>query len=96
MYKKGKYDKIDFDILNHIIKYGNAYEYVYVNKAGKITNKLIQPENGFPIYNNSLEMIAFVEFYVNVEADWYVIYSQERGGKWSNTGDFELKLVSQF
>lgn len=41
-------------------------------------------------------MIAFVGFYVNVEADWYVIYYEEKGGKWSNTGDSELKLVFQF
>ena len=30
VYKKGKYNKIDFDILDSIVKYGNAYEYIYV------------------------------------------------------------------
>ncbi|WP_255258396.1 phage portal protein [Bacillus toyonensis] len=37
VYKKGKYDKVDFDILIHIVKYGNVYEYVYVNKKGQFT-----------------------------------------------------------
>ena len=58
--KKGKYNKTDFDILNHIVKFDNAYEYVYVDSNKKIRSKLIQPENAHPIYNDEIEMITFI------------------------------------
>ncbi|MED5103410.1 phage portal protein [Niallia circulans] len=94
VYKKGKYNKIDFDILNHIVKYGNAYEYVFVNSKGIIQSKLIQPENGFPIYNDELEMIAFVEYYTSLESDFYVVYYEDRVEKYSTIGHGELRLIS--
>ena len=31
VYKRGKYNKIDFDIMNDVAKYGNAYEYTYLD-----------------------------------------------------------------
>jgi len=94
VYKKGKYNKVDFDVLNHMCKYGNAYEYVFVNREGKISSNVIQPENAFPIYNMDLEMIAFVQFFTDGESDWYVVYYEDRVEKWSNVGDSELKLIS--
>lgn len=96
VYKRGKYDKVDFDILNHIVKYGNAYEYVYVNSKGNIQSKLIQPENAFPIYNDELDMIAFVEYYTSLEADYYVVYYEEKVEKYSTVGYSELRLISSF
>ena len=96
VYKKGKYNKVDFDILNHIVKYGNAYEYVYVDSNGIIKSKIIPTENGFPIYNEESEMVSFIEFYTTADAEWFVIYYPDRVEKWSNIGDSELKMVSQF
>ncbi|UUV26392.1 MULTISPECIES: phage portal protein [Lysinibacillus] len=96
VYKKGKYNKVDFDILNHIVKYGNAYEYIFMNKYGNIQSKLIQPENAYPIYNDELEMIAFVEYYTSLESDYYIVYYENRVEKYSNVGNGELKLISTF
>lgn len=96
VYKKGKYNKVDFDILNHIVKYGNAYEYIFLNKYGNIQSKLIQPENAYPIYNDELEMIAFVEYYTSLESDFYIVYYENRVEKYSNVGSGELKLISTF
>lgn len=96
VYKKGKYNKVDFDILNHIVKYGNAYEYIFMNKYGNIQSKLIQPENAYPIYNDELEMIAFVEYYTSLESDFYIVYYENRVEKYSNVGSGELKLISTF
>jgi len=96
VYKKGKYNKVDFDILNHIVKYGNAYEYIFINRYGNIQSKLIQPENAFPIYNDELEIIAFVEYYTSLESDFYIAYYENRVEKYSNVGNGELKLISTF
>ncbi len=96
VYKKGRYDKTDFDILNNIVKYGNAYEYVYVDSNKNIKSKLIQPENAHPIYNDTLDMIAFVEYYTSLEADYYVVYYEDRVEKYSTIGESELRLISSF
>ncbi|MBT2667337.1 phage portal protein [Bacillus sp. ISL-4] len=96
VYKKGKYDKIDYDILNNIVKYGNAYEYVFVNNKGNIQSKLIQPENGYPIYNDELEMIAFVEYYTSLESDFYVVYYEDKVEKYSTVGHAELTMINSF
>ena len=87
---------MDFDILNQIVKYGNAYEYIFINKYGNIQSKLIQPENAFPIYNDELEMIAFIEYYTSLESDFYIVYYENRVEKYSNVGSGELKLISTF
>lgn len=94
IYKKGKYNKVDFDILNQIVKYGNAYEYVFVNKKGIIQSKLIQPESGFPIYNDQLEMISFVEYYTSLESDFYIIYHEDKVEKYSTLGGGEIRMIS--
>ena len=96
VYKRGKYDKIDFDILNRIVKFGNGYEYVYVDEVGNIRSKIIETENGFPIYNDELEMVSFLEYYESLESEWFIVYYPDRVEKWTTLGDGELKMVSQF
>ncbi|MDG0961395.1 phage portal protein, partial [Bacillus paranthracis] len=67
VYKKGNYDKIDFDLLNNLVKYGNAYEYVYIKDDGNVSSKVVPTECGYPIYNDENDMIAFVEYYTSLE-----------------------------
>lgn len=91
VYKKGKYNKIDFDILDHIVKYGNAYEYVYV-QDGKIKSKLINPEDAYPVYNFKNEMISFIEYYVADYSDYYTVYYEDRVETYTNAGTGEDKF----
>lgn len=94
IYKKGKYDRLDFDILDKVVKYGNAYEYVYVD-AGVIKSKLINPEDGYPIYNHANEMIAFIESYTIDSISYYTVYYEDRVEKWTDRGG-ELLQVGVF
>ncbi|MEK4752298.1 phage portal protein [Priestia sp. FSL R5-0597] len=93
VYKKGKYDKFDFDVLNSLVKYGNAYEYVYVNEKGNICSKLIPSECAYPIYDDEIKMIAFVEYYTSLDADWYIVYYEDSVIKYSTVGDGEVKVI---
>lgn len=61
VYKKGSYNKVDYDIAKNIYTYGNAYEYVYRDKKGVIRSKLIRAEDGYPIYNSHGEYVSFIE-----------------------------------
>ena len=61
VYKKGNYNKINYNIAKSIYTYGNAYEYVYRDEKGVIKSKLIRPEDSYPIYNKYGEYVSFVE-----------------------------------
>lgn len=95
VYKNGKYNNVDFTILNNLIKYGNAYEYVYVDERGNVTSKVINTENGHPIYNDENNMIAFIEYYETLESKWYVVYSEEEVVKYSDVGGNGLRVMSR-
>ncbi len=94
VYKKGKYDNTDFTLLTNLIKYGNAYEYVYV-EDNVIKSKVINTENSYPIYNDENVMIAFVEYYETLNAQWYVVYTKDKVSKYSNVGKEEMRLVKE-
>lgn len=96
VYRKGKYDKINFDILSNLVKYGNAYEYVYVNAEGKVTSKVIPTESGYPIYDDELNMIAFVEYYTALESEYYVVYTHDEVVKYSTIGQEDIRVVGSY
>ena len=66
VYKKGAYNKLNYDIANNIYTYGNAYEYVYRDESGTIRSKLINVEDGYPIYNQYGEYVSFIEYWNDV------------------------------
>ena len=66
VYKKGAYNKLNYDIANNIYTYGNAYEYVYRDEFGTIRSKLINVEDGYPIYNQYGEYVSFIEYWNDV------------------------------
>lgn len=84
VYKNG-YDKLDFDLVHSVNRYGNSYEYVYV-KDGKITSKLIDVADSFPVVSSENEYIAFVESYTVSNVTFYNVYYEDRVEKYSNTG----------
>lgn len=84
VYKNG-YDKLDFDLVHSVNRYGNAYEYVYV-KDGKITSKLIDVADSFPVVSSDNEYIAFVESYTVSNVTFYNVYYDDRVEKYSNAG----------
>ncbi|HDR8511911.1 TPA: phage portal protein, partial [Bacillus cereus] len=96
VYRKGKYNQIDFEILGNMIAYGNAYEYVYVNTKGIIQSKVINTECGYPVYNDELEMIAFIEYYTSLESDFYVVYTDDKVTKYSTIGAKDLTVIGEY
>lgn len=92
-YKNG-YEKIDFDLVHNVNRYGNAYEYVYV-KDGRITSKLIDAADSFPVVNSDNEYIAFVESYTVSNVTFYNVYYEDRVEKYNDAGG-SLKLCGSY
>ncbi len=61
VYKKGSFNKIDYEIVTDLLKYGDAFTYTYIDKNGTIREKLIANEDSFPVYSDTYEYVAFLE-----------------------------------
>lgn len=78
--KKGSYNKTDYEIVTDLIKYGNAYEYIYLTKDNIIKSKIIAPEDSYPIYDENYEYMAFVEYWEDSTTNKknYIVYYPEK------------------
>ncbi|APM37811.1 phage portal protein [Clostridium kluyveri] len=90
IYRSADYNEIDFDIIDSIGKYGDAYEYVYLDKGKNICSKLIDNADAYPVYSNNNEYIALIEHwtstYKNIDSniEYFTIYYTDRVEQWNN------------
>lgn len=94
IYKKGKFHRQNENICDSVIKYGNCYEYLYFDN-GVIKSKIIKPEDGYPIFSDENEYIAFIEHYTVDSVSYYYIYTHEAVEKWTDRGG-EIKLINTY
>lgn len=95
IYKQGKYNRVDYDVLNSLVKYGNAYEYLYVD-GGIIKSKIIDVADSYPVYDHENNMLAFIEFYTVDGVDYYTVYYHDRVEKYTNQGKGDLWHVGTY
>lgn len=96
VYKKGKYDRIDFDVLSQITKYGTAFEYVYYDENKEIKSKLIDPADSYPVFDDENNYIAFIEHYTTSDnVSYYIVYYPDKVQKYW-TKDGQLKLAGEY
>lgn len=99
IYRRADYNEIDFDIIDSIGKYGDAYEYVYLDKGKNICSKLIDSADAYPVYSNNNEYIALIEHwtstYKNIDSniEYFTIYYTDRVEQWNNQSG-NLILIS--
>jgi hypothetical protein len=58
--RKGKFYLINYKIVDVLNCYGDAYEYVYYD-GSKITSKLIESSDGYPIYDDEGDYIRTLD-----------------------------------
>lgn len=90
IYDRANYTLTDYQIVNDLVCYGNAYEYVYLDDGGIIKSKVFDPLDSFPVYTDRGEYVAFLEhwrdaitgneFYNLFEPDTVTEYSTETTG----------------
>jgi len=83
--KVGKYNRVNFQILDKMIKYGVVAEYVYMD--GKtIKSKVFDPAESYPVYDNGNELIAFVEHFIIEGVSYWNVFTDEVVEQYDNLG----------
>lgn len=79
IYKKGRYPKVDYELASDLYKFGNAFEYVYLD-GNTIRSHVIANEDAFPIYDDHYNYIYFVEHWKDKDTytDHYIVYYPDR------------------
>lgn len=70
VYKKGFYSKTDYQLVQNLVTYGNAYEYVYRDNDGTVKSKVIPNVDAYPLYKNG-QYVGFIERYCYNTLDDY-------------------------
>ena len=87
IYKYGQYDAVDYKIIDRVNKFGDAYEYVYV-EDNTIKSKVLDSGDCYPVYTDLGEYIAFIEHWTDVwsSVSYFNVYYPDRVEYWSNEG----------
>lgn len=93
VYKRGKYNQIDYDILDKMSKYGYVAEYVYFDKDKQIKSKVLDPADCHPVFNHHGEYTALIEYYCVENIDYYNVYLPDTVKIYTNEGG-ELRQVA--
>ncbi|MTT32710.1 phage portal protein [Terrilactibacillus sp. BCM23-1] len=95
VYNRAKLHRIDHDILDKMIKYGNSYEYLYFDNKQNIKSKLIAPEDSYPIYDHANNMIGFVEHYTVDFVSYWTVYTDNMVYEYDNAQGETPQLTSE-
>lgn len=76
VYRKGIYTSADWEILDELITYGNAFEYVYLDENRHIKSKVFRNRDSYPIYDSANKYSYFVEYWKDrsTQKEHYTIY----------------------
>lgn len=86
VYREGKYNRLDYKILQSMVKYGEVYEYLYIDANKRIKSILFDAEDSYPIYDHTGDMIGFIQHYIFDGVAYYTIYSNTTVQEWTDKG----------
>lgn len=94
IYRLGHYATVDYEILDRVNKFGDAYEYIYVDN-GVIKSKVLDDACSYPVYDDIGEYISFIEYWTDAYTNisFWNVYYPTYVEHWDNEGG-ELRLVS--
>lgn len=95
VYKKSKYNDIDYKILDKLTKYGIVYEYLFISDNGRIKSKLINPEDGYPIYDDAMNYLAFIEHYTSNGVSYWNVFNNDMVIQWTDAGGY-MHVTGQY
>lgn len=87
VYKLGLYDTVDFNIIDHVNKFGDAYEVVYIDN-GVIKSKILNNADCYPVYSDLGEYLAFIEYWTDCYSSisYYNVHYPNYVERWTNEG----------
>ena len=94
IYKLGQYDSVDYQIIDRVNKFGDAYEAIYVDN-GVIKSKVLDNACSYPVYDDMGNYISFIEYWTDAYTaiTYWNVYYPTYVEHWDNEGG-ELRLVS--
>lgn len=95
IYTKNRYHLTDYKILQNLIKFGEAFEYVYLDVDNSIKSKIIDNVDAYPVYDLNSNYIAFVEHYIVDNISYYNVFTQDEVVQYTNLGG-ELQEIGRF
>ena len=94
IYRLGQYATVDYEIIDRVNKFGDAYEAIYVDN-GVIKSKVLDNACSYPVYDDMGNYISFIEYWTDVYTaiSFWNVYYPTYVEHWDNEGG-ELRLVS--
>lgn len=94
VYRLGEYSTVDYQIIDRVNKFGDAYEAVYVDN-GTIKSKVLDNACSYPVYDDKGNYISFIEHWTDAYTSitFYDVYYPNYVEHWDNEGG-EERLVS--
>ena len=82
----GGYDSTDYEILDRVLKFGDAFEVPY-QEGGVIKSKILDCRDSYPIYYNG-EYLGFIEHWTDAWTGiaYYNVYYPGYTENWTNDG----------
>lgn len=90
VYRLGRYNKLNVDILDRLIKWGSAYEFVYYDN-GKIKSRILNSEDVYPIVSEkSGSYIGLIEHWTSDsnKVSYWNIYYPNKVESYCNEGGY--------
>lgn len=90
IYKLGQYASVDYEIIDRVNKFGDAYEVVYVD-GGIIKSKILDSACCYPVYDDMGNYISFIEHWTDVYSavTFWNVYYPTYVEHWNNAGGDE-------
>lgn len=95
VYREGKYNQVDYKILSNMVKYGETYEYIYIDENKRIKSMVFNAEDFYPVYDNTGTMIAGIHYYIFDGISYYTIYTDTMVYEYNDNGG-DLHCVGQY
>ena len=94
IYRLGHYDTVDYQIIDRVNKFGDAYEAIYVDN-GVIKSKVLDNACSYPVYDDIGEYISFIEHWTDAYTaiTYWDVYYPNYVEHWNNEDGVE-HLVS--
>lgn len=94
IYRLGQYDTVDYQIIDRVNKFGDAYEAIYVDN-GVIRSKVLDNACSYPVYDDMGNYISFIEHWTDAYTaiTYWDVYYPNYVEHWNNEDGVE-HLVS--
>ena len=95
VYREGKYNQLDYQILSDMVKVGECFEYVYIDDNRRIKSILFNAEDSYPVFDYKGDMIAFIHYYIFDGVSYYTVYTEDKVEEYNDKGG-DLHFVSEY